>query len=216
MLNGLNTAHLGKAGFEEGSNTASKPINSSFLGLDELITLCKEKNRKAQSELFLRFKDRIFALCLKYCKNLPEAEDNLQDSFIKIFQNIDKYNGKGSFEGWMKRIAINNAIDRYKKELYIQPIDEQRTSEQDNDTNIENDIKLPLAQLLALIQELPSRYRLVFNMYQLDGYSHKEISEILSISLGTSKSNLHRAKLILKEKIVNLTSDNLNHTLKHG
>ena len=184
--------------------------------LKELIALCKDKNREAQGILFNQYKDRLFGLCLKYCKNVPEAEDNLQDSFIKIFQNVDRYNGKGSFEGWMKRIVINNAIDRYKKELYIQPIDEQRTSEQDNNTDVESDLKLPLAELLNLIQELPSRYRLVFSMYQLDGYSHKEISELLSISTGTSKSNLHRAKLILKEKIIERTSDNLNHSLKHG
>jgi len=184
------------------------------LKTDALIILCKERNQQAQSELFINYKDKLFALCLKYCRNVNEAEDNLQESFIKIFQKINQYNGKGNFEGWMKRIVINNAIDMYKKEVYINSIDEEKVS----DTSIEQqEVNINLSILLQLIQELPSRYRLVFNLYEMDNYSHKEISQMLSISEGTSKSNLHRAKIILKEQITKInTASNTNPTLKHG
>ena len=184
--------------------------------IDDLIKLCKQQNREAQSELFLRYKDVLFTLCLKYCKSRAEAEDHLQDSFIKIFQNINRYANKGSFEGWMKRIVINSAIDRYKKDLYTVSVDEQRIAEED--TSIDSQaMSLPLNTLLEMVQELPSRYRLIFNLYELDGYSHIEIADQLGISTGTSKSNLHRAKLILKEKVLALGPDHsLTKNLKHG
>lgn len=184
--------------------------------LDELIKLCKQNNRQAQSELFLRYKDVLFTLCLKYCKNLSEAEDHLQDSFIKIFQNVNRYGNRGSFEGWMKRIVINSAIDRYKKDLYTVAVDEEKVSDQDTQIDPQS-MSLSLQTLLELVQELPSRYRLIFNLYELDGYSHKEIAAKLGISTGTSKSNLHRAKLILKEKVLALSQDqSLAKNLKHG
>lgn len=185
--------------------------------LDELIRLCIKKHRKAQSELFRMYKDKLFTLCLKYCKNSAEAEDHLQDSFIKIFQNIDRYRHKGSFEGWMKRIVINSAIDRYKKDMYMHPIDEERTTIAD--TQVANsDLDIPLSTLMQFIQELPERYRLVFNLYQLDGYAHQEIAAMLSISVGTSKSNLHRAKQILKERILSVKHEDSTKEakLKHG
>lgn len=184
--------------------------------LNELIRLCKQQNRQAQSEIFLRYKDVLFTLCLKYCKNTAEAEDHLQDSFIKIFQSISRYANKGSFEGWMKRIVINGAIDRYKKDLYTVAVDEERTAQED--TQIDQDaMQIPLQTILHLVQELPSRYRLIFNLYELDGYSHKEIAVQLGISAGTSKSNLHRAKLILKEKVLALgQNQSVTKNLKHG
>lgn len=169
------------------------------MNIPQLIEKCKKQDRNAQRILYTQYKDRLFALCLKYCKNQEEAEDNLQDSFIKIFQKIKTYNNKGSFEGWMKRITINKAIDRYKKEPYIEPITDQHLKE---DTEVDTDeLPISLQEMLVFIQELPSRYRLVFNLYELDNYTHVEISEILGISIGTSKSNLHRAKVILKQKI---------------
>ena len=143
---------------------------------------------------------------MKYCKNTAEAEDNLHDVFVTIFQQIKTYKGKGSFEGWMKRIAIFKGIDKYKanKEIPIAI----------NDNILEDsliatqDVDLPLEDILRLIQELPDQYRLVFNMYQLDGYSHKEIASHLGISVGTSKSNYHRAKALLKDRI---TKSNISH-----
>lgn len=137
-----------------------------------------------------------------------EAEDNLQDAFVTIFQKIKSYKGSGSFEGWMKRITINKAIDKYKKEPFFDSIDNHQI---DNSIEIDDEhTNVPLDKMLEFVQELPSRYRLVFNMYQLDNYSHQDISEQLDISVGTSKSNLHRAKVILKERITTygLTKNN--------
>ncbi len=165
----------------------------------KLIKKCQKNNRKAQSELFHLYRDTLFALSLKYCKNYNEAEDNLQDSFITIFKKINQYNFKGSFEGWMKRITINKAIDKYKKTPFT---DLNINKENIADTIIDSEtLNLSLDELLKYIQELPDRYRLVFNLYELDEYSHKEIAKMLHISEGTSKSNLHRAKVILKTKI---------------
>ncbi|WP_299215439.1 RNA polymerase sigma factor [uncultured Aquimarina sp.] len=166
----------------------------------ELIKKCKKNNREAQSELFYAYKDILFPLCLKYCKNFDEAEDILQDSFLTIFKKINQYNFKGSFEGWMKRITINKAIDRYKNDLFINtPLKEELIS----DTNVETDIfNFSIDELLSFIQELPTQYKLVFSLYELDDYSHKEISNMLKISEGTSKSNLHRAKTLLKTRIM--------------
>ena len=140
-------------------------------------------------------------LCLKYCKNKEEAQDNLQDSFIEIFDKIKSFKGIGSFEGWMKRITIHKAIDKYKKK---QPVNIEINDAILEDTTIDNDSieAIPLDDILNYIQELPTRYRMVFNLYELDQYTHKDIAELLQISVNTSKSNLHRAKHILKEKIL--------------
>lgn len=136
-----------------------------------------------------------------------EAEDNLQDAFITIFQRIGQFKGKGSFEGWMKRIAINTVLQKYRqKRLYDLPADdlmEQKLA--DNQDNPSASIPLPV--LLSLIQELPERYRLVFNLYVLDGHTHKEIGGLLGISDGTSKSNLARARQLLQHKINALNKD---------
>ncbi|ANH60156.1 ECF RNA polymerase sigma factor SigE [Dokdonia donghaensis DSW-1] len=146
---------------------------------------------------------------MKYCKNRDEAQDNLQDSFVTIFTKINTYKNAGSFEGWMKRIVINKAIDRYKRKPYLESIDDHQVKEEDT-TIDQDDTAIPLQTLLTLVQELPDRYRLVFNLYQLDNYTHKEIAIALNISQGTSKSNLHRAKLILKERIIALTAAQKN------
>jgi len=130
-----------------------------------------------------------------------EAEDSLQDAFITIFQRIGQFKGKGSFEGWLKRIAINTVLQKYRqKRLYDLPNDAVLEAQQDLAlTPI--DESLPLTFLLEIIQHLPERYRLVFNLYVLDGYTHKEIAELLNISDGTSKSNLARARQLLQQKI---------------
>jgi RNA polymerase sigma-70 factor (ECF subfamily) len=182
------------------------------LNLDKIIQACKRNDLKAQSQLYQLYKDDLYVLCLKYCRNIEDAQDNLQDAFMDVFNNIQKYNGKGSFEGWMKRITINKAIDKYKKEDFINIIINDDIL---FDTTINTDElnTIPLNKILILIQGLPTRYRLVFNLYELDNYSHKEISDLLSISEGTSKSNLHRAKLILKEKIIEINK--FQNTQKH-
>lgn len=184
------------------------------MDLKILIEKCKKGDRKAQHSLYNLFKDKLYALCLKYCKSRDEAQDNLQDSFITIFQKIDGYSGKGSFEGWLKRITINKAIDRYKREPYLEPIDNYHVAAEDTTVD-EKETHITLQVMLSLIQELPDRYRLVFNLYEMDNYSHNEISEILGVSEGTSKSNLHRAKVILKHKITALTATQ-NNAIANG
>ena len=169
------------------------------MSLDQLIKNCINKNAQAQSQLYKQFASKLFSLCLKYSKNYAEAEDNLHDAFITIYNKIDQYNNTGSFEGWLKRIAINTALQRYREDVGVY--------DSVNEGNIEdvsvdiNDDNVSIDFLLKIIQELPDRYRLVFNLYVLDGYSHVEISELINISTGTSKSNLARARMILKEKI---------------
>jgi RNA polymerase sigma-70 factor (ECF subfamily) len=168
------------------------------LGLEKLIEKCAKNDRKAQAEVYQLFSGKLFALCLKYSKNYVEAQDNLQDGFITIFKKVGQFNSKGSFEGWMKRIVINTALQKYRSKsllsLVTEEIPDEVIVEVDEDT-------VSLEYLLSIIQELPDRYRMVFNLYVLDGHSHKEISTKLEITEGTSKSNLSRARLILKEKI---------------
>jgi RNA polymerase sigma factor (sigma-70 family) len=171
------------------------------LNLDEIIQGCIKNSLAHQKALYTLYEKNLFNLSLKYCSNSQEAEDNLHDAFIEIFANIKKYKGNGSFEGWMKKIAINKAISKFKSSLLNKPLDSLIYPVFDEDIEIDTE-GLSLDFLLQIIQELPSQYRLVFNLYELDDYSHKEIAESLSITVGTSKSNLHKAKIILKNKII--------------
>jgi len=171
------------------------------LNLEEIIQGCIKNSIAHQKALYTLYEKSLFHLSLKYCGNSEEAEDNLHDTFIEIYANIKKYKGNGSFEGWMKKIAINKAISKFKSSLQNKPLDALIYPVLDEEVEIDSD-GLSLDFLLQLIQELPNQYRLVFNLYELDDYSHREISAMLSISEGTSKSNLHKAKMILKNKIV--------------
>jgi RNA polymerase sigma factor (sigma-70 family) len=171
------------------------------LNLDEIIEGCIKNRIEHQKALYTLYEKNLFNLSLKYCSNSQEAEDNLHDTFIEIFTNIKKYKGNGSFEGWIKKITINKAITKFKSSLVIKPLDDIIFPVLNDEVEIESDV-LPLEHLLQLIQELPNQYRLIFNLYELDDYSHKEIAALLAISEGTSKSNLHKAKIILKNKIV--------------
>ena len=144
------------------------------------------------------FANKLFAVCLKYSSSYQQAEDNLQDAFLMIFNKIGQYKDKGSFEGWMKRIAINTALQKYRKQSVFELVREEHLKEQEIEIDEE---AVSVDFLLKIIQELPERYRQVFNLYALDGYSHKEIAELLKISTGTSKSNLARARVILRDKI---------------
>ena len=168
------------------------------MSLHQLIINCKKRDIKSQSEIYHLFAGKLFALCLKYSKTKQSAEDNLQDAFITIFDKIDQYKFKGSFEGWMKRIVINTSLQTYREKNVLNLVEENYPDEVE--VEIDED-ELSLDFLLKIIQQLPERYRMVFNLYVLDGYSHKEISGMLGIAEGTSKSNLSRARLILKEKI---------------
>lgn len=168
------------------------------MSLEKLINSCKEKDSKAQSQIYQLFAGKLFAICLKYSKNYQDAQDNLQNGFITIFDKIEQYKFKGSFEGWIKRITINTVLQTYRQKKVLNLVTEEIPDEVEVEIDNED---VSLDYLLGLIQELPNQYRLVFNLYVLDGYPHKEIAEMLGISEGTSKSNLSRARGILKNKI---------------
>ncbi len=166
----------------------------------ELIRKCIKGNREAQEFLYRTYAPVLFGVCLKYSRNKTEAEDNLHDSFMTIYEKMHQYGSKGSFEGWLKRITINTVLQKYRKKdplSLLAPVEDQG-----EDRRTGEELEVSLGQLLQYIQELPHKYRITFNMYVLDGYSHKEISEILGTSTGTSKSNLSRARMILQEKIL--------------
>ncbi len=168
------------------------------MDLKQLINDCKNDNRKAQEQLYRLYSPKLFAVCLKYSRNYAEAQDNLQDGFILIFKKIEQFSFKGSFDGWLKRVMINNVLQQYRNQTFLSLVNEDVAD--DHEVEIEED-NISMDYLLKIIQELPDRYRLVFNLYVIDGFSHAEIGEMLTINVGTSKSNLARARMILKEKI---------------
>ena len=157
---------------------------------------------QAQAEVYQLFSGKLFALSLKYCQNKSDAEDILQDSFIQAFQKIHQFKNKGSFEGWLKRIVINTALQKYREKSPLQLVKNNYDVEREEETTlVVEEENVDVDFLLEIIQQLPDRYRLVFNLYVLDNYSHKEIAKMLDISEGTSKSNLSRARMLLKQKI---------------
>ncbi|MFS4455261.1 RNA polymerase sigma factor [Maribacter sp. 2304DJ31-5] len=168
------------------------------MSLKELIHKCKKGERKAQEQLYRTYAAVLFGICLKYSHNKAEAEDNLHDSFMTIYEKIGQYKSQGSFEGWMKRITVNTILQKYRKEEPLNVVHENTKDTVEID-NIYLDISLQT--LLEYIRELPNKYRTTFNLYVLDGYTHKEIGALLGTTVGTSKSNLARARMLLKEKI---------------
>lgn len=171
--------------------------------LEQLITDCKSGKRDAQSKLYRLYAPQLFALCIRYSRDRSEAEDCLHEGFVTIFEKIGQYAGKGSFEGWMKRIVINLALEKYRVRYRLHTVEDMKPYEMQMETS-EFLSELNAQQLLELIAELPPRYKMVFNMYAIDGYSHKEIAEEMGITEGTSKSNLARARKILQDKVKQL------------
>jgi len=169
------------------------------MDLKQIILDCQNNEPLAQEQLYKLFSSKIFTVCLKYSRNYEEAQDNLQEGFLLIFNKIDKYDFKGSFEGWIKRVVTNYILQQYRTSVVFEVVKDNVKVEED--VYIDTDDLLGIDYLLKIIQELPDRYRLVFNLYVLDGYTHKDIATMLGITEGTSKSNLARAKMILKQKI---------------
>jgi RNA polymerase sigma factor (sigma-70 family) len=153
-----------------------------------------------QEEMYRRFSPRMYAVCLRYAGNAEEAEDILQEGFIKIFKKLDSFRGEGSFEGWVRRVFVNTAIEHFRRKRYLQPVTEkeENTIEGKSVSALDG---LAEKDILALIKELSPGYRTVFNMYVVEGYTHKEIGDMLGISEGTSKSQLSRAKVILQDMV---------------
>jgi RNA polymerase sigma factor (sigma-70 family) len=168
----------------------------------DLIRGCIEGNRRMQEELYNRFSPRMYAVCLRYAANAEEAQDILQEGFIKIFKKLDSFRGEGSFEGWIRRIFVNTAIEHFRRKRYLTPVTEKEENTIEGKYTSALD-DLAAKDIMALVQELSPGYRTVFNMYVVEGYSHKEIADMLGISEGTSKSQLSRAKVILQNMVRN-------------
>lgn len=175
--------------------------------IDNLLEGCKQGDRKSQEMLYKKLASKMLGVCTRYAKDSFEAEDMLQMGFVKVFQKVVDFRSDGSFEGWIRRVMVNTAIEVYRKNqrmLNVVDIDEVYDAPQTTfDMN-----GLELKDLLTLIQQLSAGYKLVFNMYVIEGYSHKEIAGQLGISEGASKSQLSRARAILKEKIIKMEGNN--------
>jgi RNA polymerase sigma factor (sigma-70 family) len=175
----------------------------------DLIKGCIEGNRPMQELLYKKFSSKMYGVCLRYSGNIDDANDLLQEGFIKVFKNLHKFRGDGSFEGWIRRIFVNTSIEHFRKKVKLYNVTEvQENTIEDTDLSILD--SLAEKDIVSLVNELSPGYKAVFNMHVIEGYSHKEIAEILGITEGTSKSQLARAKGVLKksiEKMTNKTSD---------
>lgn len=153
-----------------------------------------------QQMLYDRFAGKMYAVCLRYTKDEDEAQDVLQDGFIKVFRNLEKFRGDGSFEGWIRRIFVNTAIEYYRRSVNNKPVTEKEERSLE-DTGLDALDNIHEKEILQLISELSPGYKAVFNLYVIEGYSHKEIADMMKISEGTSKSQLARAKAVLQKMI---------------
>jgi RNA polymerase sigma-70 factor (ECF subfamily) len=187
--------------------------------LFEIIEGCVRGDSKCQEIIYQKFYGKMLGACMRYSKDREEARDILQDGFVKVFTNIKQYGGSGSFEGWVHKIIINTALDiiRKNKQLiqyansdYVEANAEEIKEEENNDYR-----NISTEEIMQAVQQLPTAYRAVFNMFVVDGFSHKEIGEQLNISEGTSKSNLSKAKVLLKKILTDkLKSYEVNKTIK--
>jgi len=168
-----------------------------------LVRRCLKNEISAYKELYEKYAPKMFGICLRYAKDFHSAEDILQDGFTKIYKNLKKFRFEGSFEGWLKRIIVNTAIEKYRKKVSLYPIvdigDSEREKVYDNTLN-----RLQAEDIMKMVEKLSPGYKTVFNLYVIDGYPHKDIGLMLGISEGTSKSQLARARYLLQEMIINL------------
>lgn len=174
--------------------------------IKKIIKGCLAGDRRDQELLYRRYASKLYAVCLQYSGNDEEARDILQEGFIKIFEHLDRYKYEGSFEGWMRRITVNTALERFRSRHNLYRVDDIDTiQEPENEPDNYDYAGLEANDLLDIIRELPPKYRMVFNLYAIEGYSHKEISKMVKISEGTSKSNLSRARMILQRRVGSFT-----------
>lgn len=178
--------------------------------LTEILEGCKRNKRKYHDLLYKKYAPMLFAVCLRYTNSKFDAEDVLQEGFVKIFKNLHMYSEDRSFEGWTRRIMINTAITFYRRNLKHAYHDDV-----DNAYNISDDLgpdqhcEYTREELLKAINRLPAGYKMVFNMYVIEGYKHKEIAEVLEIDINTSKSQLSRAKKHLQRELEEMSKINL-------
>ncbi|WP_129716419.1 RNA polymerase sigma factor [Pedobacter sp. SYP-B3415] len=171
--------------------------------IDDLLEGCKAGDRKMQEQLYRLTAPKMLAVCLRYAKDQMEAEDVLQMGYVKVFKKINDFRGDGSFEGWIRRVMVHTAIESFRRnQRALQVVEIDEAYEQPS-TGFDFS-RLGMQDLMKAIQKLADGYKMVFNMYVIEGYSHKEIGEALGISEGASKSQLSRARAILKEEIIRM------------
>lgn len=171
---------------------------------EQLILGCKKQDRRCQQRIYEKYAPVMYGICLRYSADAHTAQDLLHDGFMKVFSHINSYEGKGSFEGWMKRVFINMSLEVIRKgkiqKIYTEDI--ERVPDLENlPDQIDNSDEISESVLLGMIQTLPQGYRTVFNMYAIEDYSHKEIGQMLGIAEGTSRSQYIRARQLLQLKI---------------
>ncbi len=181
---------------------------------EELIEQCKNNSSKAQHLLFEKYAPKMMGVCMRYAGDKDTAEDLMINSFMKVFEKLDQFKKEGSFEGWIRRIMVNDCLSyiRKNKGMYLEV--ELEEAEYQLDYNNLSD-HLETEDLINLVNELPSGYKMVFNLYAIEGFTHQEIAEKLKITIGTSKSQLNRARKHLQSKLAQLEIRELN-TNSHG
>ena len=184
----------------------------------DIIAGCRKKNRALQEHLYKIYYSVLLKVCARYAKNMQDAEQLLNDGFLKVFTQIDKYSNTGSFEGWMKRIMVNTCLDylrsTYLKEemtMHVNAVQPEDTTLSVTNEGLEN---IEFRELVSIIQTLPAITRTVFNMYVFEGFNHKEISEQLDISEGTSHWHVHQARNILQKKIIKIEQQKVMYEAK--
>ncbi len=186
--------------------------SNHILSETDLIKGCIDGNRQMQELLYKKFSPKMYGVCLRYSGNVDDANDLLQEGFIKVFKNLQKFRGEGSFEGWIRRIFVNTSIEHFRKKVKLYNVSEiQENTIEDINLNILD--TLAEKDLIAIVNELSPGYKTVFNMHVIEGYSHKEIADMLGITEGTSKSQLARAKGVLKKSIEKLSNRTSNDTI---
>lgn len=172
-----------------------------------MVSGCVKGQPKHQEALYTKYYRKMFGVCLRYAPDRESAEDILQDGFVKVFKNIGSFHGKGSLEGWIRRVIVNTALELLRKKSTMYPVvDIEQATHADSGWDIVS--AMGEQEILRLVQALPMGYRTVFNMYAIEGYSHKEIADQLNITEGTSKSQLARARQTLQESIKVMTREN--------
>lgn len=175
------------------------------LHIDDVVKGCREQNPLSQKQLYQQFAGKMMGICVRYCQNVELAKDAMQEGFVKVFKHIDSFNGKSKVDTWMTRIMINTTLNQIKKHKRYDLIeDNESTSDfinNQHDVSPDSITALSHAELLDMLHELPDGYRIVFNLYAVEGYNHREIGEQLGISEGTSKSQLNRARKQLQKLV---------------
>lgn len=178
---------------------------------EQLIEACVRGDRQSQSRLYNLYNQKMFVVCLRYSKTREEAEEILQEGFMKVFEFIHQYKYAGPFEGWMRKIMVNCALQKYRSKGKLAPVVDIDTVAVEQPGNEDILARIGTKELLKMVQQLPPAYRMVFNLYVFEGMKHREIAELLGISEGTSKSNLSDARGILQKAVMNsLQSSKIN------